>query len=110
MRMLKPTTLRRLDTQTSRVPPPIERSTKARAPIYGTPEWTRVRAEVLKEQGKRCHWCAKEDGRILVDHVVHVQDLPAGFDVYDKRNLVPSCTACNTKRGIEAKKRREART
>lgn len=82
-----------------RPPPPSKEMKEA---FYSSWEWTALRMEVLKEQGRRCLCCGAEAGddvgggvraRIVVDHIKPLS-LHWGMRL-DRSNLQVLCHICN---------------
>lgn len=64
--------------------------------FYNSPEWRKIRYEVLREQGGRCQCCGRsaKDGIIL--HVDHIVPLSKDWSKrLDKNNLQVLCEDCN---------------
>lgn len=68
--------------------------------LYRTAAWRRLASEITSG-ATRCHWCLKPTRRLVADHVIPLEERP---DLaMERRNLVPSCFPCNTRRGRNAK-------
>lgn len=64
--------------------------------FYNSPEWRKIRYEILREQGGRCQCCGRsaKDGVIL--HVDHIVPLSKDWSKrLDKNNLQVLCEDCN---------------
>lgn len=68
----------------------------------------RQRVRLHQKQNTLCFWCGKEctlfpvrDRQMTIDHVVAVCE----GGTHEDDNLVGACKRCNTRRGIEQKKR-----
>jgi|GEM_PF-4118957 len=62
---------------------------------YQDPRWIRLRAEVVRKAGGRCHWCNVPGKRLLADHITPISQ---GGEPYDPANVVASCFSCNRRR------------
>ena len=74
---------------------------------YQSPEWRKLRREVLKRQGKICRFCSREGA--VVDHIKpHDGDLKMFFNY---NNLQVLCSSCHSgvKRQVDQSYRREKR-
>jgi 5-methylcytosine-specific restriction endonuclease McrA len=61
---------------------------------YHTPEWRRVRQQILTRDGRYCQ--LRLDGcRMDATHVHHIVDWRDGGAPYDPSNLVAACAQCN---------------
>lgn len=89
LRALKPR-VRSLDQRTARPPP------KTAAPIYLSPEWRTLIAEIIDERGRRCEECGRRDCRIFGDHIVELQDGGATLDKLNVRLVCGSCHSMKT--------------
>ena len=72
--------------------------------VYNTARWKKLRVQVLKEEGYRCHWCGGK-----ATQADHLLELDAGGDPYERTNLVASCRPCNAKRGSAYQHRKNAK-
>lgn len=64
--------------------------------FYQSPEWRKLRYEVLREQGGRCQLCGRsaKDGVVL--HIDHITPLSKDWSKrLDKNNLQVLCEDCN---------------
>ena len=76
--------------------------------------WLTFRDNYFKElgpAGKVCHYCKRNDLDYLADQradnlatLDHVVPLSAGGALYDKRNLVVACSACNHRKANKSLK------
>jgi len=65
-------------------------------PDLKTPEWRRLRKEIISERGSICEYCKKDCGEnITIDHIVAVS---RGGERYQKDNLIVCCRSCNSKK------------
>lgn len=71
--------------------------------FYVSPEWLRLRAEIIKERGRRCQSCGASQGRIHLDHIVELQD---GGDRTARSNLQLLCQACHTRKTTQERAKR----
>ena len=62
---------------------------------YQDPRWIRLRVEVVRKAGGRCHWCGVVGKRLLADHVIPISQ---GGEPYDPANVVAACYSCNRRR------------
>ena|ERR1700730_6903056 len=91
---IKPPTFRPLGWK------PARRRPETIDPYYGTQEWKRLRADVLKRDGYRCTWptCSSpnrgEGGRLVVDHIIERR--AGGVD--HPSNLRTLCSLCDGRR------------
>lgn len=86
------------DTRTARTAP------KQVLPFYQSPEWTQLRATVIRMRGAKCQDCGRTDGRIFADHVVELQDGGAALDPANIRLL---CGACHTAKTTRVRAERQ---
>lgn len=70
----------------------------------GSPQWRRIRQQVLERDGYQCQIRGPRCQRIAnqVDHIVPVAD---GGPIYDPANLRAACSACNISRAQRQKQR-----
>ena len=72
-------------------------------PLYNTPAWKAIRAQVLEEE-PICHWCHTKPST----QVDHIQELDAEGPALDRANLCGSCAPCNASRGARYVNRKTA--
>jgi 5-methylcytosine-specific restriction endonuclease McrA len=73
---------------------------KKRKRFYSTPEWKRLRYDVLKEAKGYCCLCgasAHDGARLNVDHIKPIRDYP--HLALDKSNCQVLCARCNEGKG-----------
>lgn len=64
--------------------------------FYQSPEWRKLRYEVLREQGGRCQLCGRSSKDGVVLHVDHIIPLSKDWSKrLDKNNLQVLCEDCN---------------
>jgi 5-methylcytosine-specific restriction endonuclease McrA len=79
-----------------------DRTRPAHHALYSTSAWKRLSAEV-RASATRCRWCLRPLPlrRRVADHVIPLAERP---DLaLDRANLAVSCTACNVRRGRNAR-------
>ena len=72
-------------------------------PLYSTPAWKQLRAQVLEEE-PTCHWCHTAPST----QVDHIQELDNDGPALDRANLCGSCASCNASRGARYVNRKTA--
>lgn len=71
--------------------------------FYTSPEFLRLRHEIIKERGRKCELCGCTQGRMHLDHIVELQD---GGHRTARHNLQLLCQPChNRKTAAERSKR-----
>ena len=78
--------------------PPLRKPSKLR-PRKNKKWRVAIRAQLVKRDGKICHWCKKPKDRLTIDHVTRRAD--GGAD--DLENLVLACKPCNQERDSRLK-------
>lgn len=70
----------------------------AQPKLYRSPQWRRVRLEVLERDGHKCRLRMRKCTGVAdqVDHIVRPDD---GGSFFDPSNLRASCAWCNQSRG-----------
>ena len=63
--------------------------------FYNSPEWKRLRLEVLHEGNHTCHWCGGKATQ--ADHLIERDANPEL--ALERTNIVPACRPCNSRRG-----------
>lgn len=61
--------------------------------FYASPEWGRVRYDILAKYGRKCMACGQTDGIMQVDHIIPRSLRPDLALVFD--NLQVLCKVCN---------------
>lgn len=72
-------------------------------PLYNTPAWKALRAQVLAEE-PTCRWCHTAPST----QVDHIQELDNDGPALDRANLCGSCASCNASRGARYVNRKTA--
>lgn len=75
-------------------------------PFYSSPEWTALRARLIRERGPVCETCGNEGARLVVDHVVELKD---GGAALDPTNLRLCCWSCHGRKTSAERAKRTAR-
>jgi hypothetical protein len=69
---------------------------------YHTPQWRRVRKQVLERDGGRCR-IQGDRCKLVAAHVDHIVPVDAGGAWFDLDNLRASCAPCNLGRAARSK-------
>lgn len=93
---------------TRRVKPPPKQAD----PIYHSPEWRALIAEIIRERGRRCEdpehnpASPREGIRVFGDHIKELRD---GGELLDKANVMLRCGSCHTRKTAQARAQRITR-
>ena len=75
-------------------------------PVYQSPEWRRLTAQIFATRGRWCEAldCPKPDhganGRLFCHHIVELRD--GNPDPFDPNGIIVLCQACHARRTVEA--------